>query len=283
MSRRLLLAAALVLPLAAAHAAGRLDQIKASGKLTVAFAEGTAPFSFRNKDGEPDGYSIELCKRAIAGIQAQLKLKKLDVQWVGAPTPERLKLVATGKADLECGVTSHTLKREEQVDFSLTVFVDGAGVLVPKGSPIVALPGLDGKKIAVVHGTTTEQRLQDVLKERGIAGVLMPVKDRKTAFEMVDRGEAQAYAGDRAVLVGQVLTTKTQTPDWTLLDAEISYEPYAFAMPRGDPALRLAVDRALAAEFRSGRIVDVYARWFGRFGKPQPLLRALFVLNQIPE
>jgi ABC-type amino acid transport substrate-binding protein len=111
----------------------------------------------------------------------------------------------------------------------------------------------------------------------------MPVEDRKTALEMVDRGEAQAYAGDRAVLVGQVLTTKTKTPDWRLLEADISYEPYAFALARGDSALQLAVDRALAAEFRSGRIEDVYGRWFGRFGKPQPLLRALFVLNQIPE
>ena len=281
--RRALLAAALVLPLATAHGAGRLDRIKSAGKITLAYAENSAPFSFRSKEGQPDGYSIDLCKRVVAGIQAQLKLDKLDVQWVAATTPERLKMVAAGKADLECGVTSHTLRREEQVAFSLTVFVDGAGVIVPKDSPIVTLPGLDGKKISVVHGTTTEQRLRDVLKQRGIAGVLMPVADRKTAFEMVDRGEAQAYAGDRAVLVGQVLTTQTRTPNWRLLEGEISYEPYAFALPLGDPALRLAVNRALAAEFRSGRIEDVYARGFGRFGKPQPLLRALFLLNQIPE
>jgi len=98
-----------------------------------------------------------------------------------------------------------------------------------------------------------------------------------------DRGEVQAYAGDRAVMIGQVLTTKTSTPDWTLLEADISYEPYAFALPRGDPALRLAVDRALAALYRSRQIEDVYARWFGRFGPPQPLLKAMYILNQIPE
>jgi len=280
---RWLLALALLVPLAAAQAAGRLDRIKSTGKMTVAYAENAVPFSFKNKDEQPDGYSIDLCRRVIAGIQAQLKLAKLDVTWTAAPTPERLNLVATGKADLECGVTTHTLTREERVGFSMTVFVDGAGVAVPKDSPIVTLPGLDGKKISVVHGTTTEQRLRDVLQQRGIAAVLMPVKDRKTAFEMVDRGEAQAYAGARAVLVGQVLTTKTRTPDWRLLEADISYEPYAFALPHGDAALRLAVNRALAAEFRSGRIEDVYARWFGRFGKPQTVLRALFLLNQIPE
>jgi ABC-type amino acid transport substrate-binding protein len=281
MSRGLLVLA-LLAPLAVAHAGARLDKIKAAGKLTVAYADNTPPFSFHGKDGQPDGYSIELCRAAVAGIQAQVK-KKLDVTWVAATTPERLKLVAQGKADLECGVTTHTLGREEKVGFSLTVFVDGAGVLVPKGSSIVTLPGLDGQKIAVVGGTTTEQHLRDVLKERGIAGVLVPVADRQTAFAMADRGEVQAYAGDRAVLIGQVLTTKTKTPDWTLLDVQISFEPYAFAMARGDPDLQLAVDRALAAVYRSGRIGTIYGRWFGRFGQPQPVMRALFLLNQIPE
>jgi glutamate/aspartate transport system substrate-binding protein len=279
---RALLVLALLAPLAVAHAGARLDKIKASGKLTVAFADATPPFSFRDNNGQPDGYSIELCRAAVAGIQAQAG-KKLDVKWVAASTPDRLKMVAQGKADLECGVTTRTLKRESQVAFSLTVFVDGAGVLVPKGSPIVTLPGLDGAKIAVVGGTTTEQHLGSVLKERGIAGVLVPVADRKTAFEMADRGEAQAYAGDRAVLIGQVFTTQTKTPDWKLLEAEISFEPYAFAMARGDPDLQLAVNGALAAVFRSGRIGDVYGRWFGRFGSPQPVMRALFLLNQIPE
>lgn len=280
--RSALLAACLLLPLAAS-AQGRLERIKSTGKITVAHAEDAQPFAFRGKDGQPDGYSMELCKRAIAGIQAQLKLAKLDVKWVGASTPERLKLVAAGKADLECGITTHTLRRQEQVEFSLPIFVDGGGVLVPKGSPIVTLPGLDGRKVSVVRGTTTEQRLRELLKQRGIEGQLVPAEDRKQAFEMLDRGEVQAYAGDRAVLIGQVLTTKTSTPDWTLLDADISYEPYAFAMPRGDPALRLAVDRAIAAVYRSRQIEDVYGRWFGRFGPPQPLLKAMFILNQIPE
>lgn len=284
MKARALLVAALLLPAAAtALGDGRLDRIRATGKMTVAYAENAVPFSFRDKDGKPDGYSIELCRRVLAGIQARLGLAKLDVRWIGGTTPERLALVAQGKADLECGVTTHTLKREEQVAFSMTVFVDGAGLVVPKDSPVVTLPGLDGKKISVVYGTTTEQRLREALQQRRIAAVLMPVADRSTAFDMVDRGEVQAYAGDRAVLVGQVLTTRTRTPEWRLLEADISYEPYAFALPRGDPALRLAVNRALAAEFRSGRIDGVYERWLGRFGPPPPVLKALYLLNRIPE
>jgi ABC-type amino acid transport substrate-binding protein len=277
------LAAGIVLPQAVqAQGASRLERIKATRTIAVAYAEDAAPFSFRGEGGQPAGYSVDLCQRVVAGIQAQLKLDKLEIKWVGASTPERLKMVAAGKADLECGITTHTLRRQEQVDFSLPVFVDGGGVLVPKGSPIVGMPGLDGRKVVVVGGTTTAAHLEEALKKRSASAQIVTAPDRAAAFAMLDRGEADAYAGDRGVLIGQATTTKTRTPEWTLLDVQISYEPYAFAMPR-DAALRVAVDRALAGIYRSRQIEDVYARWLGRFGPPQPLVQALFLLNQIPE
>jgi ABC-type amino acid transport substrate-binding protein len=279
-----LLVGCLLLPVAAAaQSASRLERIKAARAITVAFAEDAAPFSYRGEGGQPAGYSADLCQRVIASIKAQLKLEELKINWVGASTPERLKLVAAGKADLECGITTHTLRRQEQVEFSLPVYVDGGGVLVAKGSPIIGLPGLDGRKIAVVRGTTTGAHLEQALKKRSATAQLVPAEDRAGAMAMLDRGEVDAYAGDRGVLIGQAMTTKTRTPEWTLLDMQFSYEPYAFAMPRGDPALRLAVNRALAGIYRSREIEDVYGRWLGRFGPPPPLVQAMFVLNQIPE
>jgi ABC-type amino acid transport substrate-binding protein len=281
---RALLVGCLLLPVAAAaQSATRLERIKAARAITVAFAEDAAPFSYRGEGGQPAGYSADLCQRVIASIKAQLKLEELKINWVGASTPERLKLVAAGKADLECGITTHTLRRQEQVEFSLPVYVDGGGVLVAKGSPIIGLPGLDGRKIAVVRGTTTGAHLEQALKKRSATAQLVPAEDRAGAMAMLDRGEVDAYAGDRGVLIGQAMTTKTRTPEWTLLDMQFSYEPYAFAMPRGDPALRLAVNRALAGIYRSREIEDVYGRWLGRFGPPPPLVQAMFVLNQIPE
>lgn len=278
-----LLIAGLLLPVAAvAQGGSRLERIKSTRTITIAFAEDAAPFSFR-ENGQPAGYSVDLCQRVVAGLKAQLKLEELKINWVGASTPERLKQVAAGKADLECGITTHTLRRQEQVEFSLPVFVDGGGVLVAKGSPIVGMPGLDGRKVAVVRGTTTAGHLEAALKKRSATAQIVPAENRADAMALLDRGEVDAYAGDRGVLIGQAMTTKTRTPEWSLLDVQFSFEPYAFAMPRGDPALRLAVNRALAGICRSRQIEDVYGRWLGRFGPPPPLVQAMFVLNQIPE
>jgi len=54
-------------------------------------------------------------------------------------------------------------------------------------------------------------------------------------------------------------------------------------MRRNDPAFRLAVNRALAALYRSGDIVAIYDRWFGLLGKPGDALMAMYMLNGLPE
>ena len=54
-------------------------------------------------------------------------------------------------------------------------------------------------------------------------------------------------------------------------------------MRRGDPAFRLAVNRAPAGLYRCGDIVAIYDHWFGSFGKPSPAIRAMYRLNGLPE
>jgi ABC-type amino acid transport substrate-binding protein len=52
---------------------------------------------------------------------------------------------------------------------------------------------------------------------------------------------------------------------------------------RNDAAFRLAVNRALAALYRSGAIAPIYEKWFGGFGKPTPAIQAMYLLNGLPE
>ena len=35
--------------------------------------------------------------------------------------------------------------------------------------------------------------------------------------------------------------------------------------------------------YRSGQIVPIYDRWFGKLGKPGQFLTAMFLLNGLPE
>ena len=112
-----------------ASAPDTLSAISQSQSIKLGYREDSAPFSYKSPAGQPAGYSVELCKRVSASLQAQLKLSKLDIQWVPVTAGNRIDMVANGNVDLECGSTSRTLGREENVDFSLATFVEGGSFI----------------------------------------------------------------------------------------------------------------------------------------------------------
>ncbi len=275
---RLLIALVVLnLPFQTAVALEMLDRIKATMSLSIAFAPNSYPISFRAEDGEPNGYSVDLCRRIAAGIQRDLGLEKLDLRWLEGNTPRRLAAVANGEADLDCGTTTINLQRQREVDFSNVVFVESGGILVASDAGLNALSDLAGKKLGVIPQTTTEKRLRATLGERLINAELVPVKDAKDGREQLEAGAIHALAGDRMVLIGQVAAAG-EPERFSILDAEFSIDPYALAMPRNQADFRLAVNRGLAQIYRTGEIERIFARWFGEDAAPTELLGSVFFL-----
>ena len=120
---------------------GTLKKIKASGTLTIGYRESSPPFSFMGPDKRPAGYSIDLCLHVATAVQKSLGLADLKLSWVPVTPETRVEAVKRGSVDIECGSTTASLSRQEQVDFSLMTFVDGAVCSLPgsrtsAGSPI---------------------------------------------------------------------------------------------------------------------------------------------------
>src|SRR5207244_2920696 len=116
--------------------ANTLGKIKAAKAINVAFSGDSLPFSFVGPNNEPAGYSIDICKRVIAQIGRAVGEPNLKVNWMVGSVSERLAMVASGRADLECANTTQTLARLANVDFSNLIFVDGGGFLVKSDSPV---------------------------------------------------------------------------------------------------------------------------------------------------
>ncbi len=280
--KRIVIALVLTLPLTAAHAdGGALANIKNNGVIRLGHLQDAPPFSFV-EGGSPQGYSVELCKHVAQSIQQQLKLSSLRIQWVPLALQERIPAVRDRKVDIECGTTTWTLSRQQEVDFSLMTFVDGATVLVRGNSDLMRLADLNGKKVAVVPTTTTANALQAALKTRMLATAVVPVSTPEEGIAKLRQGAVDGYASDRVVLLGQGLANKGGN-SFRVLDDDFSVEPYALMLPRGDPDFRLAIDRSLAGLYRSGEIEAIFNRWLGPLGRPSTLLTALYYLQSIPE
>jgi len=279
-----LVALALWLPVVAGaqDLQGTLKKIKDSGTITIGYREQSVPFSFKGTDGKPAGYSVDLCQRIATGVQQQLKLSKLDVKWVAVTPETRVSSVVNGTIDLECGSTTNSLSRQEQVDFSHMTFVDGGSLLVKTSQKLAAFQDLSGKKIGVVPGTTTETAVKNALQKAFVTAQIVPVKDHREGLSALDAGTIDAYASDRTILIGLVVTA-TDPTQYAIAEQYLSYEPYGFMLKRGDAPFRLAVNRVLSSLYRSGEIMQIYGRWFGKLGQPGNLLIAMYALHALPE
>lgn len=266
---------------AQAQTADTLKKIRDSKSISLGYRTDSPPFSFAGSDGQPAGYTVDLCKRVVAGIERALGGGNLAVKWVPVTSANRFDHVVSGAIDLECGNTTVTLGRQERVDFSNMTFVDGGAVLVLAESKLGRLADLAGKTVGVKPGTTTETSLKAALKEKLIDARVVNVKDEAEAMAALNDKRIDGYAADRVVLVGSVVLARSDIK-YTLLQDDFSFEPYALMMRR-DPAFRLAVNRGLVQVYRSGAIKEIFDRWLAPLGKPGPLLAAMYYLNTTPE
>jgi ABC-type amino acid transport substrate-binding protein len=261
---------------------GALKKIKSAKAVAIAYRSDAAPFSFVDESKQPTGFSVDLCRRVVASIAQQLGVEGMQIQWVPVTTQDRMEVVEKGKADMECGSTTVTLARSKRVNFSSYTFVDGTGLIVKTESKTRQLSDLGGKKIGVIPGTTNEKALNDALKKQVINATVVQVKDRDDGLARFEAGQIDAFASDRTLLIA--MAPKVKDPKAvSLLMEDLSFEPYAIVLPRGDSSFRLAVNRALGRIFMSDAIVDIFGSTFGREFSPSPALLVMYGLGAYPE
>jgi len=289
MSRLHVLAAALCLApalslaqLASAPFEGRLKKIQETKTLSVAYRTDATPFSFEDNDKKPTGYTVELCRSVIGVIEKQLGVVPLQVKWVPVTTQTRFSAISSGQADMECGATTVTIGRMKEVAFSSLTFVDGTGLLIRAATPGNSVMDLANKKIGVIPGTSNERALAEALKAKVVTATVVPVKTREEGLAQLEAGSIDALASDRVLLVGLVARSKDPKA-LALLGDPLSFEPYAIVLPRGDWAMKQAVDSALSQIYRSAALPELYNRWFAPLGRPSPVLEVMFGLGRLPE
>jgi glutamate/aspartate transport system substrate-binding protein len=273
-----------------AHAAdapeptGALKKIKDTGTITIGHREASSPFSYLDANKQPVGYAIDLCLKIADEVRTTLQKPDIAVKYAMVNAQTRIPMVVDGSVDLECGSTTNTLARQQQVDFSATYFTTGTRLLTWKSSKTKDIEGLAGKSIAVVGGSTNEKAVKALIDAGKVKGAkLVVVKDYAEGIATLEAKKVTAFATDDIVLFG-LLAKSAKKKDLEIVGRLLTYDPYGVMIRRNDADFRLAVNRALARTFRSGEATKLYAKWFGPMGVPlSPLLKAGFDLQAIPE
>jgi ABC-type amino acid transport substrate-binding protein len=283
MTARLLLLLVTLAAALPAAAQSTLEKIRKSGVITLGYVDGAAPFSYADTNGEPQGYSVELCRTVAEGIAAQIGKPQLKSRWVKLTVQNRIEAVQKRRVDIECSTTTWTLARQSLVDFSLVTFLDGASVLTKADEPARRLADFSDKRIAVMRGTTTERALRDSLGKSMVKAEVVTINAREEGLELLRSGKVEGFASDRTALIGAVVMRRPEGDLFRLLDEDFSIEQYALMLPRGDADFRLAVNRPLARLYRTREIERIYARTLGALGPPSMLLTATYLIQSLSE
>ena len=242
---------------------GVLKRIKDAGIVRIGFRQAAVPFSIEGPDGRPHGYSIDLCHEIVDELARAVGVASLGVEYRRVTPADRIAQVVDGRIDLECGATTNTAERREQVAFSPLIFVAGTRLLVRQGSPVRSVRDLAGRKVVVARGTTNEQAMNQLAALRKRSFAVLAADDHELALRMLAAGEVDALAADDILLAGYI-AEKGLRGRYAVVGGLLSYEPYGIMFARGDAPLAEAVDLAFRRLASSREIRWLYNKWFLR-------------------
>lgn len=263
-----------------------LKRIQERGVINMGHRESSVPFSYINKEGKPEGYSIDLCHKIVDQIKEVIGKKDLKIKYVPVTSQTRIALMANGTIDIECGSTTNNLTRQNQVDFLSITFITGAKLVSKKAIGVTKIEDLDGKVLGLPLGSNTEKIMRRIAKDKGLNIRFVMTKDHPQAWLTLESGRVDAYAADGVLLYG--LISKAKNPDdFQVTNDFLSYDPYGIMVPHDDSTYRRLGNVVLADMMRSGEILKVYDKWFnpGPTGINMPIserLKIAFEIQALP-
>jgi glutamate/aspartate transport system substrate-binding protein len=246
-----------------AQLVGTLKKITATHTITIGYRSASLPFSYLNAAGLPIGYSIDICQEIVKDVRADLGIDSIQVRYLPVDTQTRIPSVVDGTVDLECGTTTNNTERQKQVSFSPTIFVSGTKLAVRRSSKFRSYRDLKGRTIAVTPGSTNEAAIEALNANEAMNIRIVDVPGNAEAFEAVATGQADAWAGDDAVLFAAIAGSKTPR-DFMVLEEFLSYDPYAVVYRRNDPEFGALVKHTFERLAETRELARIYEQWFQR-------------------
>lgn len=243
--------------------AGTLKKVRDSGVVTLGVRDAAFPFSYALPSGRHVGYSVDLCLAIVEEIKSAIDRADVAVRLVALQSEQRIAAVKDGRVDLECGSTTDTRQRRQEVAFSPVIFVTGTKLMVRRDSGIRSWEQLRGRTVAASAGTTNEATIRALAEKSAPDLRLLTRPDLRQAFEVFESGQADALASDEVLLLG--LRARAKEPRTLAVVGQLlSFEPYGIAYRRDDPQLAQVVERSFRRLAESRELAWVYDQWFLR-------------------
>jgi general L-amino acid transport system substrate-binding protein len=213
-------------------AAGQtLKLVKDRGTLVCGVSHGLMGFSHVDDKGNWSGFDVDLCRALAAAIfddPGKVKFTPLDAM-------RRFDALRASEIDVLSRNSTWTMSREAALGllFAAVTYFDGQGFLVPKSMKADSALELNGAKVCVQTGTTTELNLSDYFKANNIKYELASFETFDDTVKAYDSDRCSVFTSDISQL--HAVRIKLRDPDnQVILPEIISKEPLGPAVRQGD-------------------------------------------------
>lgn len=262
--------------LAHAESPDTLVKTKANGYVTMGVRESSAPLSYV-LGTHYVGYHVELCERVLAAV-----LPDVRIRYQLVTSQNRIPLLQNGTIDIECGSTSNTEARAQQVAFANTTYITEARLAVKSNSGITQVTDLTGRNVVTTAGTTLLPRLRKLERQGLKFGNILLGKDHADSFLMLESGRADAFAMDDSTLAGNIASARDPKA-YRIVGKPLGIEPIAIMLRKDDPAFKQAVDRQIGQMMANGELEKLYSKWFTKPIPPSGVAMGLPLSDSLKE
>jgi general L-amino acid transport system substrate-binding protein len=226
------LAIAVASPIHVPAHAGTLDDVRARDRLVCGVSDGLPGFSVRSPDGDWSGFDVDICRAVATAALGDFN----KVEYVPLSASVRFDALRKGRVDVLSRNSTWTMSRDlGGLEFAGIAYYDGQGFMTHAVDGMTSALQLDGARVCVVTGTTTEENAAAwfAANELGVSFVRFTSRpEARMAFASNDcdvfTADASALAAERSILPAP--------DDYVILPEIISKEPLGPVTRDGDPA-----------------------------------------------
>ena len=208
----------------------RLDKVKARGRVICASRDDFPGFAYPDSTGNYAGFDIDLCRAVATAVLGDPS--KIEIRLITAA--ERGPAIRSGEVDMLVRTVTWTMSRDSQWgNYAQTMFYDGQGFMVPAELGIESIAGLDGARVCVTAGTTTELDMADFFARNNIRYEPVAFQGQDEAQEAYAAGLCDALTTNISLLAA-FRSSLHDRHNHIILRERISEEPLGPVTPHGD-------------------------------------------------
>lgn len=208
-----------------------LQAVKARGRLNCGVHEGLVGFAYTDNRGQWRGFDVDFCRAMAAAILGDPDA----VRFVPLNAEQRFDALAAKRIDVLWRSTSWTMTRDagDGLSFAGVNYYDGQGFLVRRSLNLNSASELNGARVCVQAGSTTELNAADYFRSRGIDYRAVVLRNEEEARQAYSREQCDAYSADISALAA-IRTTLSDPQAHAILPDVVSKEPLGPVVRRGD-------------------------------------------------